>query len=100
MDEQPQSGQSDQPNARQLDAQKLEEKAEELRRQADRLGEMVEALNETMGRNFFKSWLYAMANVAVLLPVAVVGSYIGFRIAFRRVVRKGKQDRRLPFWLR
>lgn len=100
MDEQPQSGQAEQPDARQLDAQKLEEKAEELREQADRLGEMVEALNETMGRNFFKSWLYAMANIAVLLPVAVVGSYIGFRIAFRRIVREGGQDKRFPFRLR
>ena len=41
MDEQPHT-----------DARELEEKAEELRQQADRLGTMVEALNKTMGRTF------------------------------------------------
>jgi hypothetical protein len=72
-------------------AKELEDKAEELRRQADRLGGMVEALNETMGRNFFKSGLYAAANVAALLPVVVLGSYLGFRIALRQVLREGKR---------
>ncbi len=76
------------------DARKLEEKAEELRRQADRLAEMVEALNETMGRTFLKSWLYAVANLTAVLPIAVFGSYLGFRMAFRRISREGK---RLPF---
>lgn len=74
------------------DATKLEEKAEELRRQADRLGEMVEALNETMGKNFFKSWLYVVANVAALLPVVVLGAYLGFRIAFRQSLKEGKRS--------
>ena len=76
------------------DAKELEKKAEELRRQAARLGEMVGALNETMGRNFFKNWLYAVANVAALLPVVVLGAYLGFRIAFRQALREG---RRVPF---
>ena len=80
MDEQPRT-----------DTRELEEKAEELRRQAGRLGTMVEGLNETMGRTLLKSWLYAVVNIAMLLPVVVLGSYLGFRIALRRVLREGKR---------
>jgi hypothetical protein len=65
-------------------AQELEEKAEELRRAADRLGEMVDGLNIAMGRSILRAWVFAVVNTLILLPLIVLGSYLGLRLALKK----------------
>lgn len=63
----------------------LEEKAEQLRREAERLGEVVEAMNQTMGTTSTKTTLYTLIGSLAFLPVIVGGSYLGSRLATRKI---------------